>query len=232
MCAVLTVSNHTHVRIESLPILAHNLVTFNWIDFIVDPAAERQVIGVGHETIAINKPMMLRALFSKSCNTLLRATYQGDTNKWTRFSSSALHQLREPEGPNIVTKEIPGPEVQKLRNDLNSIQLSSGVVLFIDYEKSIGNYIVDVDGNVFLDLYSQISSIPLGYNHPALLDAAQDPKNLSMFVNRPALGILPPRDYANKLRAALLSVAPKGHSEVQTMACGSCAVSCSFASHV
>lgn len=173
---------------------------------------------------------MHRVLLSRASKSVVRQAFKDDARlngHWSRFNStsaSALHKLREPEGPNIVTKELPGPEVIKLRKDLNNLQLSSGVVLFIDYEKSVGNYICDVDGNVFLDLYSQISSIPLGYNHPALLDAAQDPKNLSTFVNRPALGILPPRDYADNLRAALMSVAPKGHTEVQTMACGSCSV--------
>lgn len=136
-------------------------------------------------------------------------------------ASSALLQLREPDGPHIVTKELPGPKHQQLKNDLNAIQLASGVMLFVDYEKSVGNYIYDVDGNVFLDVYSQISSIPLGYNHPALVQAAQDPKNISTFINRPALGILPPADWTDKLRAALLSIAPKGLTEVQTMACGS-----------
>ena len=30
-----------------------------------------------------------------------------------------------------------------------------------DYEKSYGNYMVDADGNTFLDVYAQIASIPV-----------------------------------------------------------------------
>ncbi|KAL1132085.1 hypothetical protein AAG570_010043, partial [Ranatra chinensis] len=41
-------------------------------------------------------------------------------------------------------------------------------------------------------------------------------------VNRPALGVFPGKDWPEKLKSVLLSVAPKGLSKVTTMMCGSC----------
>ena len=48
-------------------------------------------------------------------------------------------------------------------------------MFFADYEKSTGNYIVDADGNSLLDIYMQVASLPLGYNHPAFKRVLQDP---------------------------------------------------------
>ncbi|KAM8825228.1 4-aminobutyrate aminotransferase, mitochondrial isoform 1-T2 [Synchiropus picturatus] len=141
-----------------------------------------------------------------------------------RFSSKAAPKTQvefEYDGPSMKTT-VPGPRSQELTKQLGGIQNVAAVNFFCNYEESRGNYLVDVDGNRMLDVYTQISSIPIGYNHPALHKVITNPSNMSAFVNRPALGILPPESFPDKLTESLLSVAPSGMSRVQTMACGSC----------
>ncbi|XP_012944398.1 4-aminobutyrate aminotransferase, mitochondrial [Aplysia californica] len=146
---------------------------------------------------------------------------------WNLQSARACYSVAtsraEPEAP-VVKTVIPGPRSQALREELDPIQCTDAVQFFADYEKSIGNYIADVDGNYLLDLYTQIASIPLGYNHPRILKAITDPANLSTFANRPALGVFPPSHFVKDLNETLLSVAPPKLRQVQTMACGACSV--------
>ncbi|XP_050304577.1 4-aminobutyrate aminotransferase, mitochondrial-like [Anthonomus grandis grandis] len=126
----------------------------------------------------------------------------------------------EPSGPNIKT-EVPGPRTKKLVADINAINQSGSVQLFVNYDKSIGNYLVDVDDNVFLDSFTQISSIPIGYNHPELLTVFNEDHRIRALINRPALGVYPSEEWPQKLKDVLLSVSP-GLPQVMTMMCGSC----------
>ncbi|RYP18075.1 hypothetical protein DL767_009909 [Monosporascus sp. MG133] len=126
----------------------------------------------------------------------------------------------EPEGP-IVKTEIPGPKAKENLTKLTQVFDTRATNMLADYTKSFGNYIVDPDGNTLLDVYAQIASIPLGYNNPALMKAAQSPEMVSAIINRPALGNFPSHDWANILETGILKVAPKGLNQVFTAMAGS-----------
>ncbi|XP_070545655.1 4-aminobutyrate aminotransferase, mitochondrial-like [Ptychodera flava] len=142
-----------------------------------------------------------------------------------RFASQVTRLFPDEYDGPLMKTEVPGPRSKELlaRYD-NCNKNVDHVVFFCDYNKSRGNYLVDADGNRLLDLFTQVASVPIGYNHPALVAAVQDPSNLSVFVNRPALGVHPNEDLPERVENALLSVAPRGLNRVQTMACGACSV--------
>ena len=119
---------------------------------------------------------------------------------------------------------VPGPETQALIQQHDPQGGSGGAVsFFADYAASSGVYLVDADGNRMLDMFSQIASLPLGYNHPALLEAQADPLMATYSTSRCAIGLMPPRELPALLDDSLLKIAPHGMSRVQTMLCGSTA---------
>ncbi|CEG76627.1 Putative 4-aminobutyrate aminotransferase [Rhizopus microsporus] len=128
----------------------------------------------------------------------------------------------EPSQPTIKTP-IPGPKSKEIISQLNQYQDTRSVFFIADYAKSKGNYIADADGNVLLDVFAQIASIPLGYNHPTFLELSQEPQFQTAIANRPALGVSPNVDWVDSVKSAFISVAPKGMSNVFTVMCGSCA---------
>ena len=119
----------------------------------------------------------------------------------------------EPKAPEVVTSLFPGPESKAKIASLDKVFDARPVYFVADYEKSQGNYIVDVDGNKYLDVYAQIASIPLGYNNPALLEAAKSDKMIRAIIDRPALGNFPGKD-TEEIVDELLKYAPKGQNKV------------------
>lgn len=126
----------------------------------------------------------------------------------------------EPTGPSIRT-EIPGPESKKAIAKLDKIFETRSLNMMTNYQNSYGNYIADLDGNVLLDVYAQIASIPVGYSNPALMQAAMSPEMISALINRPAMGNFPQHDWAEILETGMLRVAPKGCNQVFTALAGS-----------
>ncbi|KAL2219889.1 4-aminobutyrate aminotransferase [Thermoascus aurantiacus ATCC 26904] len=126
----------------------------------------------------------------------------------------------EPKAPQVKTT-IPGPKNQAAMAELDKVFDIRSLNMLADYEKSIGNYIADLDGNILLDVYAQIASIPVGYNNPHLLKAAASPEMARALVNRPALGNFPSAEWADILKSGILKVAPKGLNQVFTAMAGS-----------
>ena len=68
-----------------------------------------------------------------------------------------------------VITSIPGPKSKKLL--AYNKEHNGGWSVphpFVHSGQGEGCYFKDADGNTFLDFASQVSSLPLGYNHPAL----------------------------------------------------------------
>ncbi|KAF8475722.1 aminotransferase class-III-domain-containing protein [Kalaharituber pfeilii] len=127
----------------------------------------------------------------------------------------------EPAAPRILTNVIPGPLSQQAIQKLDNIFDTRSLNTICDYENSVGNYLSDADGNMFLDVYAQIASIPLGYNNPQLLHTATSAEMASALINRPAIGNFPSHHWADQLQTSVLSVAPVGLNQVFTAMAGS-----------
>ncbi|KAH6850012.1 aminotransferase class-III-domain-containing protein [Chaetomium sp. MPI-CAGE-AT-0009] len=169
----------------------------------------------------------------RGSNALLRAVSSprvtrpavGSLESRRRFTAStrtmsSFYPSWEPQGPSVKT-DIPGPKSKAAIAELDEVFDTRSLNMLTDYTKSVGNYIADPDGNVLLDVYAQIASIPIGYNNPALRKAAQSVDMINGIINRPALGNFPPADWAEILKTGILKVAPKGLDQVFTAMAGS-----------
>jgi 4-aminobutyrate aminotransferase / (S)-3-amino-2-methylpropionate transaminase len=159
---------------------------------------------------------------SRSAARLRPITAQLARNPLRRYAVASEQPFfpDEPQGPTVKAA-IPGPQSIKVVEGLNKMFDTQNLNMVVDYQRSLGNYLADPDGNVLLDVYAQIASIPVGYNNPTLLRAAASPEMASSLINRPALGNFPPHDWAHILETGILRVAPKGLNQVFTAQAGS-----------
>lgn len=65
---------------------------------------------------------------------------------------------------------------------------------------------MDADGNVLMDLFNQIGSLPLGYNHPAIKEAIASEAHLASLITRPSLAMFPPISWPELVQSALMAV--------------------------
>lgn len=142
--------------------------------------------------------------------------------------SPAITISKEPERSKMVT-DYPGPRMQSLQNDLELLsQDYLNNVTFINYEKSYGNYFVDCDNNTYLDFFTNISSLPLGYNHPALTKINDD-NYTSSFINKIDNNHYYSSDLKDTYESILETIRPKQLSKVIfTCGCGSSANELAF----
>ena len=103
--------------------------------------------------------------------------------------------------PKMLT-EVPGPKSKELLAHLAQSGGGGGAqTLFVDVAKSHGNNLVDADGNTILDAFGMIASLPLGYNHPRVMEKAKTLEWQQASTHRLALGMV--RIHAEMLLAGL-----------------------------
>ena len=122
-----------------------------------------------------------------------------------------------------VLTPIPGPRSLALLARHGAIQDARTVHFYQDAQRSLGNYVVDVDGNRLLDVYGHIAALPLGYNHPDLIHAWRTGRFDWCAGFRPSLGVAVPPEWVNVVEA-LMRVAPAGMAHVVTVTTGAEAV--------
>ncbi|GAA5915183.1 hypothetical protein JCM6882_001131 [Rhodosporidiobolus microsporus] len=139
------------------------------------------------------------------------------------YATGASFVPGQPTAPSVQTKAIPGPKGLAASERIGKFQDPRAHVIVADYQKSLGNYLVDADGNQLLDVFAQIASIAVGYNNPDLIKLAKTDEFATAAMARPALGSFPSTEWAEIIETGLLKVAPQGLDQLTTMQCGSSA---------
>jgi len=146
-----------------------------------------------------------------------------------RTFSGNLEIPGEPAGPSVSSTSFPGPTHKTFVENLGQRTCNLAVKFPVNLDKSKGNYIADTDGNVYLDVFMNISSTAMGYNHPDVLSVARSEEMVKFLANRTASGSFPLEQMNELIDSAFFGgIAPSGFTRVANTMCGSCAVEIAF----
>lgn len=119
-----------------------------------------------------------------------------------------------------VRTELPGPRAREIMArggfDMQSIYRS----VIVDEARSRGVWLVDVDGNVVLDLFASFALGALGYNHPALLDVVGSPAFAHAAANPTSTPFLTAPSWIEFVEAMQRSWAPHGATSMYCVDAG------------
>jgi 4-aminobutyrate aminotransferase/(S)-3-amino-2-methylpropionate transaminase len=107
------------------------------------------------------------------------------------FSVAAKRFPNEPTEPLLKTA-FPGPLSVASMEEYGAISCNKQQQFPVDLESSLGNYVADADGNMYLDVFTSIACIGMGYNHPTLLEASRSDLMKAVLVNRTGMQMNPP----------------------------------------
>ena len=105
------------------------------------------------------------------------------------FSACARAFPNEP-SPSVLT-DFPSPKTLEFKTGLADKTCTLATHFPVDLAKSVGNIVCDADGNKLLDVFTSIGTNAVGYNHPALLAAADSDLMQAAVATRTGIGINP-----------------------------------------
>ncbi len=119
-------------------------------------------------------------------------------------------RTRPPDPPRRVTTALPGPRAaQLIQRGSFDLQSPYRAVVFDDLA-SAGCSLVDVDGNVFLDLFSSFALGALGYNHPAMVAVGRSPEFVAAACNPSSTPFVTSPSWITFMEALQQRFAPPG----------------------
>lgn len=116
--------------------------------------------------------------------------------------------------PRRVLTELPGPRARSLMARGGFDMQSRYRSFVMDDAASRGCSLVDVDSNVFLDLFANFALGALGYNHPALVEMAQRESFIRAVTNPTSTPFVATQGWFEFVEALEQRYAPRGMARV------------------